>query len=91
MSSKRENITSTITSRQYQIGENRLVAYFDNTGRLVFVLDETTSDTKPNALLVIDSDDGRKWDDILVNDWNVDLETVRPKKDNKYQLSLVLY
>lgn len=85
MSSKRENITSTITSRQYQIGENRLVAYFDNTGRLVFVLDETTSDTKPNALLVIDSDDGRKWDDILVNDWNVDLETVRPKKDNKYQ------
>lgn len=85
MSSKRENITSTITSRQYQIGENRLVAYFDNTGRLVFVLDETTSDTKPNALLVIDSDDGRKWDDILVNDWNIDLETVRPKKDNKYQ------
>ena len=85
MSSKRENITSTITSRQYQIGENRLVAYFDNTGRLVFVLDETTSDIKPNALLVIDSDDGRKWDDILVNDWNIDLETVRPKKDNKYQ------
>lgn len=85
MSSKRENITSTVTSRQYQIGENRLVAYFDNTGRLVFVLDETTSDTKPNALLVIDSDDGRKWDDILVNDWNVNLETVRPKKNNKYQ------
>ena len=75
----------TITPRQYQIGENRLVAYFDNTGRLVFVLDETVNDTKPNALLVIDSDDGRKWDDILVNDWHVDLETVRPKKDNKYQ------
>lgn len=85
MPSKREDITSTITPRQYQIGENRLVAYFDNTGRLVFVLDETVNDTKPNALLVIDSDDGRKWDDILVNDWHVDLETVRPKKDNKYQ------
>ncbi|MDO5012174.1 MAG: hypothetical protein Q4E56_01495, partial [Pseudomonadota bacterium] len=85
MPSKREDITSTVTPRQYQIGENRLVAYFDNTGRLVFVLDETVNDTKPNALLVIDSDDGRKWDDILVNDWHVDLETVRPKKDNKYQ------
>ncbi len=85
MPSKRDDITSTITPRQYQIGENRLIAYFDNTGRLVFVLDETVNDTKPNALLVIDSDDGRKWDDILVNDWHVDLETVRPKKDNKYQ------
>jgi len=85
MPSKREDITSTITPRQYQIGENRLVAYFDGMGRLVFVLDETVNNTKPNALLVVDSDDGRKWDDILANDWHVDLENIRPKKDNKYQ------
>ena len=52
---------------------------------MIFVLDETINADKPNVLLVIDSFDGRKWDDVLANDYNVDLETVRPKRDNKYQ------
>lgn len=73
-----------LISRQYDINGNALVAYYDE-GRLVFVVDTTVSDIKPNVLLVINPDGDRKWDDILENDYAVDLETVRPKKDNKYQ------
>lgn len=84
MPGQREQNT-TLTMRQYEIGENRIDAYFDAAGRLVFVLDNTKNDIKQNVLLVIDAHDGRKWDDILVNDWGVDLETIRPKQNNKYQ------
>ncbi len=69
----------------YTIGDNVLRAYRDNDGRLVFVLDYFTNEYKPNVLLVIKSDGNRKWDDILSNDFNMDLEDIRPKKDNKYQ------
>ena len=82
MPNERENL---LTMRQYEIAGNDLRAYYDDAGRLVFVLDYTVAADKPNVLLVIDAPDGRKWDDVLANDWNVDLETVRPKKDNKYQ------
>jgi len=30
-------------------------------------------------------DGDRKWDEILSNDYDIDLETIRPKQDNKYQ------
>lgn len=82
MPNEREKL---LTMRQYKIAGNDLGAYYDNTGRLVFVLDQTITTDKPNVLLVIDAPDGRKWDDVLANDWHVDLETVRPKKNNKYQ------
>lgn len=82
MPNERENL---LTMRRYEIAGNDLGAYYDDAGRLVFVLDQTIAADKPNVLLVIDAPDGRKWDDILANDWHVDLETVRPKKDNKYQ------
>jgi len=79
----RENIS--LTQKNYDIAGNTIRAYYDATDKLVFVLDETINADKPNVLLVIDSFDGRKWDDVLANDYHVDLETVRPKRDNKYQ------
>ena len=76
---------SVLTFREYNIGGNALRAYYDADGKLVFVLDNTVDNRKPNALLVINPVGDRKWDDILANDYGVDLETVRPKKNNKYQ------
>ena len=70
---------------EYNIAGNLLRAYYDADGKLVFVLDSTIDTRKPNVLLVINRVGDRKWDDILANDYGVDLETVRPKKDNKYQ------
>ena len=76
---------SLLTPKNYDIAGNTIRAYYDESQNLVFVLDEAINADKPNVLLVIDSFDGRKWDDVLSNDYNVDLETVRPKRDNKYQ------
>ena len=76
---------SVLTFREYNIGGNALRVYYDADGKLVFVLDNTVDNRKPNALLVINPVGDRKWDDILANDYGVDLETVRPKKNNKYQ------
>ena len=82
MTNEREML---LTGRDYEIAGNELRAFFDVSGRLVFVIDYEVNDKKSNALLVINSDGDRKWDDILKNTYGVDLETVRPKKDNKYQ------
>ena len=76
---------SVLTFMEYNIAGNLLRAYYDADGKLVFVLDSTIDTRKPNVLLVINPVGDRKWDDILANDYGVDLETVRPKKDNKYQ------
>ncbi len=76
---------SILTFKDYNISGNLLRAYFDSDNKLVFVLDNTIDDIKSNVLLVINPVGSRKWDDILQNDYGVDLETVRPKKDNKYQ------
>lgn len=69
----------------YAIAGNVFRAYYDAQGNLAFVIDDTQDPRKPNTLLVLDAVGDRKWDDILANDMGVDLETVRPKKDNKYQ------
>ena len=82
MTSERENILSFT---DYNIAGNPFRAYYDKDENMVLVLDQLISDIKPNVLLVINPDENRKWDDILENDYEVDLETVRPKKDNKYQ------
>ena len=79
----RENISLKFVD--YDIAGNAIRAYYDNSNKLIFVLDNTINADKPNVLLVIDSFDDRKWDDVLANDYHVDLETVRPKRDNKYQ------
>ena len=71
--------------REYNIAGNQLRAFYDENGGLVFVIDSEINEKKPNVLLVVNSDGDRKWDDILENDYDVDLEDVRPKKDNKYQ------
>ena len=84
MPNERESL-SALTVRDYDIVGNLLRAYFDADGKIVFVLDLLVDESKPNVLLVIDAVDNRKWDDILENDYGVDLENVRPKKDNKYQ------
>jgi len=69
----------------YDIARNVFRAWFDADDKLVCVVDETVDEYKPNVLLVIKPVDDRKWDDILQNDYELDLELVRPKKDNKYQ------
>ena len=85
MPREREKTSRKIKAVDYKINGNRIRAYYDSAHELIFVLDETINADKPNVLLVIDSFDERKWDDVLVNDYGIDLETVRPKKDNKYQ------
>lgn len=76
---------SLLKSKDYKINGNLLRAFYDKQGKLVFVLDSTVDDIKPNVLLVMASRGDRKWDDVLANDYAMDLELVRPKKDNKYQ------
>lgn len=91
MATARENNISSnnglgvLRMRGYDIEGNKIRAFFDASDNLIFVIDDTVTPDKPNALLVINSDDSRKWDDILSNDYDVSLEMVRPKKDNKYQ------
>lgn len=91
MATERENNIMTgnglgvLSMRVYSIDGNTIRAFFDDKDCLIFVIDDTITPDKPNALLVIRSEDGRKWDDILANDYGVSLEMVRPKKDNKYQ------
>ncbi len=85
MPSERENHLPILTPRDYDIAGNVFRAYYDARHKLVFVIDYTISPDKPNVLLVLNPAGDRKWDDVLANDFGVDLETVRPKKDNKYQ------
>ena len=85
MPREREIMSKKIKTVDYDIDDNLIRAWYNGAGELLFVLDETLSANKPNVLLVIDSFDERKWDDVLANDYGIDLETVRPKKDNKYQ------
>ncbi len=74
-----------LVMRSYTIAGNLINAFYDSADDLVFVLDNTISVSKPNVLLVINPDGDKKWDEILSNNYNVDLEMVRPKQDNKYQ------
>ena len=85
MQAEREDLYQTLRVVDFDVAGNSLRAYYDADNKLVFVLDFFESDTKPNVLLVINPVGSRKWDDILMNDYGLDLETVRPKKDNKYQ------
>ena len=80
----RENI-QILHAKEYDIADIAFRAWFNDKNNLVFVVDETIDDFKPNVLLVMNPHDDRKWDDVLANDYGVDLETVRPKVDNKYQ------
>jgi len=70
--------------RHYDVFENSIDAFYDNKGNLVCVLDKLIDNNKPNVLLVINPDGEKKWDEILSNNYNVNLETIRPKFDNKY-------
>ncbi|HNY25332.1 MAG TPA: hypothetical protein PKJ33_02175 [Alphaproteobacteria bacterium] len=74
-----------LSPKDFSISGNDFTAYYDGAEKLVFVLDKTFDDRKPNVLLIINPIGDRKWDDILANDFGVDLETIRPKVDNKYQ------
>lgn len=85
MTNEREQFFQPLTLVDYDIAGNSFRAYYDADRKLVFVIDFLIDDIKPNVLLVINPVGDRKWDDILENDYGVDLETVRPKKNNKYQ------
>lgn len=79
MSDTRENFEN-LTSREYNILGNTFRVWRDDAGVTRFVLDGTIAEYKPYVMLVLPSDGNRKWDDILQNDYGIDLETVRPKK-----------
>ncbi len=70
---------------QFEIDGNKFAAFYDASHRLVFILDDTRTENTPNSLLVMADRQGRKWDDVLANDYKMDLEEIRPKKNNKYQ------
>lgn len=80
-----EKDKSVLKPYDYEIDGNSIRAFYDKNKKLVFVLDLTVDKFKPNVLLVMSSYGDRKWDDVLSNDYGMDLELVRPKKDNKYQ------
>ena len=75
----------TLTMRSYDIDGNAINAFYDASDDLIFVLDNTVNQNKPNVLLVINPMGDKKWDEILAGEYDVDLETIRPKQDNKYQ------
>ena len=75
----------SLVMRAYDIDGNEISAFYDSSDNLVFVLDNTINSHKPNILLVINPVADKKWDEILSGDYGVDLETIRPKQDNKYQ------
>lgn len=90
MIGERENIYpdtnyGTLVVQNFDIDGNQISAFYDSENNLVFVLDNTINARKPNVLLVINPDGDKKWDEILSSDYDVDLETIRPKVDNKYQ------
>ena len=74
-----------LTMRSYDIEGNAINAFYDDSDNLIFVLDNTINQNKPNVLLVINPMGDKKWDEILSGEYDVDLETIRPKQDNKYQ------
>lgn len=90
MIGEREDFNSTtqygaLRMRSYNIDGNAIDAFYDSSENLIFVLDNTINAQKPNVLLVINPNGDKKWDEILGGDYGVDLETIRPKMDNKYQ------
>lgn len=93
MRNERENILNSnssadsgiLSAENFNILGNDITAFYDGSHKLVFVLDSVINNTKPNVLLIINPVGDRKWDDILANDFGVNLESIRPKKDNKYQ------
>lgn len=85
MSRENDNFISHLHFVDYDIADNVFRAWLDTDNNLICVVDETIDQYKPNVLLVIGNQDERKWDDILTNDYDMDLELIRPKKDNKYQ------
>nr|MBQ0091213.1 hypothetical protein [Candidatus Enterousia merdequi] len=89
MTGERKNFSEqnygTLVMRAFNIAGNSVSAFYDSGNKLVFVIDNTINEAKPNVLLVINSESGKKWDEILSVDYDVDLEMIRPKVDNKYQ------
>ena len=82
---QQETDYGTLIMRPYDIDGNDIKAFYDSADDLIFVLDSTINESKPNVLLVINPDGDKKWDEILSGEYGVDLETIRPKQDNKYQ------
>ncbi len=76
MATERENIPTSnglgaLRVQAYDIAGNKIRAFYDASGQIIFIIDDTITPEKPNALLVINSDDDRKWDEILTKDYGV--------------------
>jgi len=80
--------SARVEAEHFEIAGATFAAYYDAAHKLIFVVDTTADPRTPNTMLVINpdsNDPSRKWDDILDNDYGVNPETVRPRKNNKYQ------
>ena len=80
-----------IAARDFVVDGLKIRAFYDGADRLLAALDMTRDDVLQDTLLVIDDRDGRKWDDILKNDFRMDPEIVRPRANNKYQKLDIAY
>ncbi|MCQ2574958.1 MAG: hypothetical protein MJ156_02560 [Alphaproteobacteria bacterium] len=82
----KESHNGNLIVREFDIQGNVIIGYYDvKNSKLVFVLDCLINSLKPNVLLIINPDGNKKWDEIISNTYNANLETIRPKQDNKYQ------
>jgi len=73
------------TIEMHELAGLKIKAFYDAAHKLLFAIDLTRDSILPNALLVLEDREGRKWDDILQNDFQIKPESVRPRSDNKYQ------
>ncbi len=62
--------------------------YYWKNDSLLFVIDKSLDEISPDFRLIINPDTenpDKKWDSILSGDYRLNLETIRPKQNNKYQ------
>jgi len=81
----KESRNGILTVREFDINGNNIAGYYTADDELVFILDYLITPYKPNVLLVINPEGDKKWDEIISTKYDIDLETIRPKQDNKYQ------
>ncbi|MBN2676367.1 MAG: hypothetical protein JXR30_03910 [Alphaproteobacteria bacterium] len=84
---KANNSSSGLVEHFVETDTLNFTAYFDQSEKnLLFVLDRSNDSISPNTRLILSrEDDSRSWDDILSQDYKVDLEKIRPKEGHLYQ------
>ncbi len=77
--SKSGLLEKTITNNLF------LFTAFLNNNNLLFVIDNTKNEITPNARLILEKSQNKKWDEILKEKFNIPPESIRPKAGHLYQ------